>query len=107
MDVRTDQGMTLVEVLLALVILLVTTVVVVQALSVVLRLEGHSRIMNEAVPHLATLTHDRLSGLDGGEPSLDVPGWILEPRNEDEEDREQLYDLYPETRPTFRIGLVF
>lgn len=101
-----DRGMTLIEVLLALLILFVTTLVVVQALSGVLRLETQSRFMNEAIPHLATLTHDCVVGMDAGEPSLEAPGWLLERQNEHQDDQERLYDLFPEIRPTFRIRLV-
>ena len=106
MEAGADKGMTLIEVLVALLILFVTTVVVVQALSVILRLETQSRYMSEAIPQISTLSHDCAAGLDAGKPSLEVPGWILERQNEEEEDRERLYDLYPEARRTFRIPLV-
>ena len=106
MKVSGKKGLTLIEVLLSILILFVTTAVVVQALSVILRLETQSRYMSEAVPHLSTLAHDRFVGLTGEDFTFEGLGWALEPRFEGRGEDERLYELVPETLKSLRIPVI-
>ena len=100
------EGMSLIEVLLALLILFTTAMVVVQALSAVLRLEGQSQVMREAVPIISTLVHDQYTTHDHVQVSTEVDGWTLQPRNLDDDALAGLMDLFSEDLPGLQIPLM-
>lgn len=107
MEANANRGMTLVEVLVALLILFVTTLVTVQTLSGILRLETQGRYMSEAIPRISTLVYEQAAGAGPEPAALEFPGWILERRNEVDEKEEPLFYLYPEDQQSVRIPLVF